>query len=112
MDDPDFLYPLTTSRSIWGAHCTAPSGGCDASVLGESRTAALERWNRRAPSREQADEAKDAARYRWIRQGKPVFVKVPVKDKHVEYFIGAKLEPKFPECFDASVDAARAKEPK
>lgn len=49
----------------------------------------------------------DAERWRWIRQGKSVWVKVPVKDKHVEYFIGNKPEAKFPECFDAAVDAAR-----
>jgi hypothetical protein len=49
----------------------------------------------------------DAERWRWIRQGKSVWVKVPVKEKHVEYFIGHKPEPKFPECFDKAVDAAR-----
>jgi hypothetical protein len=54
----------------------------------------------------------DAERYRWARQGKPLWVKVPVKDKQVEYFIGAKLERLFPERFDAAVDAARAKESK
>jgi PAS domain-containing protein len=53
----------------------------------------------------------DAERYRWIRQGKPVWVKVPVKDKHVEYFIGHKPEPKFPECFDAAIDATREAQP-
>jgi hypothetical protein len=56
MDDPDFLYPLTTSRSVWGAHCTAPSGGCDASVLGESRDDALLHWNNRAAAREEAPQ--------------------------------------------------------
>lgn len=53
----------------------------------------------------------DAERYRWTRQGKPFWVKVPVKDKFVEYFMGAKPEKRFPECLDSSVDAARAKEP-
>lgn len=52
----------------------------------------------------------DAERYRWIRQGKPFWVKVPVKDKSVEYFMGAKVEKRFPECLDSSIDAARAKE--
>ena len=50
----------------------------------------------------------DAERYRWIRQGKPLWVKVPVKDKQVEYFIGAKPERLFPERFDAAIDAARS----
>jgi hypothetical protein len=47
IDDPDFLYPVTSDRSIWGAHCPTPSGGCDASVLGASRADALSHWNRR-----------------------------------------------------------------
>jgi hypothetical protein len=48
----------------------------------------------------------DAERYRWIRQGKTLWVKVPVRDKHVEYFIGAKPETAFPEQLDAAIDAA------
>jgi hypothetical protein len=48
MDDPDFLYPILTDRTLWGAHCPSPAGGCSASVLGESRDEALVHWNSRA----------------------------------------------------------------
>lgn len=49
---------------------------------------------------------KDAERYRLIRQGKALTVRVPVKDKHVTYCIGDKPESGFPEAFDAAIDAA------
>jgi hypothetical protein len=48
INDPDFLYPVTVERDLWGAHCPQPSGGCTASVLGDSRETALANWNRRS----------------------------------------------------------------
>jgi hypothetical protein len=45
--DPDFIYPLVVDRTLWGAHCPTPAGGCDASVLASTRDGALLHWNRR-----------------------------------------------------------------
>lgn len=50
-------------------------------------------------------DAQDAGRYRLVRQGKALTVRVPVKDKHVTYCIGDKPEARFSEAFDAAVDA-------
>lgn len=47
LDDPDFIYPLVVDRTLWGAHCPTPAGGCSASVLGDSIESALAHWNRR-----------------------------------------------------------------
>lgn len=48
LDDVDFLHPVNRERTLWGAHCAAPAGGCDASTLGDSREDALARWEARA----------------------------------------------------------------
>lgn len=50
IDEPDFIYPVTRDRAVWGAHCYDTGGGCDASVLGSSAEDALAKWNRRASS--------------------------------------------------------------
>ncbi|SAL01626.1 hypothetical protein AWB80_08169 [Caballeronia pedi] len=52
---------------------------------------------------------RDAERYRLIRTGKALTVHVPVKDKHVIYFLADKPEPGFSEALDATVDVAIAK---
>jgi hypothetical protein len=49
----------------------------------------------------------DAERYRLVRQGKALTVRVPVKDKQIIYYLADKPEPGFPEAYDAAVDAAR-----
>lgn len=56
--------------------------------------------------------AKDAERYRHIRQGTSLTVRVPVKDKEVIYYLGHKPEAALPESLDAAIDAAIAKEKK
>lgn len=48
IDDGDTLYPINRSKTSWQFYCTATSGGCDASVVGNSRDDAIRRWNTRA----------------------------------------------------------------
>lgn len=48
LDDVDFLYPVTRDCTVWGAHCSSAAGGCDASILGDSREDAMARWEARA----------------------------------------------------------------
>jgi hypothetical protein len=63
--------------------------------------------NTAAPaSQERADAGKDAARYRWFRQGKLLWVTVPVRDKHVKYLLGHKPEAGFADALDQAIDAA------
>ena len=45
--DEDFIHPITADRRLWGAHCPEPAGGCGASVLADSASAALHAWNTR-----------------------------------------------------------------
>lgn len=51
LEDVDFIHPVTRNHSVWGAHCTVAAGGCDASILGDSREDVLERWEARAADR-------------------------------------------------------------
>lgn len=44
-DDPDFVYPVDHSRTVWAAHCTANGCGCGWSVLGGSLEEAVAKWN-------------------------------------------------------------------
>lgn len=49
--------------------------------------------------------------YRWMRTGKPLFVKVPLDNgKFVEYYLGHKPEKRFGECLDKAICEAIAKE--
>jgi hypothetical protein len=57
-------------------------------------------------SQERADAGKDAARYQWFRQGKLLWVTVPVRDKHVKYLLGHKPEAGFADALDQAIDAA------
>jgi hypothetical protein len=60
---PDATDPfdvLRQERDGWSAHCTKPSGGCSASVQGESREGTAKAWNRR-PSTDPAPSAEVAS---------------------------------------------------
>jgi hypothetical protein len=63
----------------------------------------------RAALKEIEAQRLDADRYRLVRQGKALTVRVPVKDKHVTYCLADKPEPGFPEAYDAAVDTALEK---
>lgn len=52
-----------------------------------------------------ADDARDAARYRRIRTGKSLTVRVPVKDKRIIYYLADKPEAGFGDALDAAIDA-------
>lgn len=54
-DDPDSLYPLIKKQQdgtlrpyAFNLVCAVPSGGCDASMMGDSEDDCLEKWNRRS----------------------------------------------------------------
>lgn len=47
LEDEDTCYPATRDKSVWGVHCTCGSGGCGASVLGDSKIEAIQIWNTR-----------------------------------------------------------------
>jgi hypothetical protein len=48
VEDDDAVYPANRERTVWSANCYSTSGGCDASVLGDSAADAVAAWNRRA----------------------------------------------------------------
>lgn len=45
----DAVHPIRVwdKYEIWQAGCLAIAGGCDASVLGDSKEDAIKNWNRR-----------------------------------------------------------------
>lgn len=43
----DSIHSVMRDRSIWTAGCIDNEGGCNASVLGDSREDAIAKWNRR-----------------------------------------------------------------
>jgi hypothetical protein len=45
----DAVHPIRVrgAREIWQAGCLTIAGGCDASVLGDSKEDAIKNWNRR-----------------------------------------------------------------
>jgi hypothetical protein len=67
LDDPDTLYPNGTGWRInrlgyktyvdfkdvpqeqwcYNIHCVTTSGGCDASISGDSKQECIDKWNRR-----------------------------------------------------------------
>jgi hypothetical protein len=54
-------------------------------------------------------DARDASRYRHVRRGKALTVRVPVNDKHVTYCLTDKPEAGYPEAFDTAVDEQMTK---
>lgn len=43
----DTLYPVTKDCSVWNLICSALDGGCDACILGSSKSECISKWNTR-----------------------------------------------------------------
>ena len=46
-EDHDVLYPIDRTLEIWNLVCPSTSGGCDASILGDSSEDVIKKWNTR-----------------------------------------------------------------
>lgn len=76
------VHPINREKTFWVFNCLEEIGGCGASMIGDSKKDAIDKWNTRtlmssqppfayaAPPQTQGDDVlRDAMRYRWLRHG-------------------------------------------